>query len=111
MHQLPRQLAGTIHSRSYHTCVADGILCTSTALLGSGRWADVTFVAEDQAVSAHRFILSCRSSYFAAMFGSGLRESQAGGDVLQDVEVCITTLPLLANPPHMGCARLLRCFL
>jgi hypothetical protein len=41
------------------------------ALVGDKQFADVRFIAEGRAISAHRFILESRSEYFRAMFRSG----------------------------------------
>uniref|UniRef100_A0A915D801 BTB domain-containing protein n=1 Tax=Ditylenchus dipsaci TaxID=166011 RepID=A0A915D801_9BILA len=37
--------------------------------------SDVVIIAENQRFPAHKFLLSVRSNYFKAMFGTGMRES------------------------------------
>ena len=44
-------------------------------LLESGKDADVTFVINGEFISAHKAILSARSTYFDGMFHSGLQEN------------------------------------
>lgn len=85
-----------------HTLCSRG----GTALLASGRWSDVTFRAMGDAgdkpareVRAHRPVLCARSSYFRAMFQSGLRESEAAAS-LEEVEVEVPD-------SHEGLLRLL----
>ena len=75
-------------------------------MLASGRWSDVTFRAMGDAgdkpareVRAHRPVLCARSSYFRAMFQSGLRESEAAAS-LEEVEVEVPD-------SHEGLLRLL----
>ncbi len=44
--------------------------------IGDPSYSDVRFIPNDgRPVSAHRFILESRSSYFSAMFESGMKES------------------------------------
>jgi alpha-tubulin suppressor-like RCC1 family protein len=55
-------------------------------LTGSSSWhSDVRFIAEGRPILANRALLACRSEYFAAMFGSGMRESSSSKQ--QDVVV------------------------
>jgi len=46
-------------------------------LLESGKNADVTFFVGDAKIEAHKTILSARSTYYAHMFDSGMKENQA----------------------------------
>ncbi len=47
--------------------------------IGDPSYSDVRFIPNDgRPISAYRFILESRSSYFSAMFESGMKESAAG---------------------------------
>jgi len=48
------------------------------AMVNDDEFSDVTFLVEDQPVYAHRAILAQRCDHFAAMFRSGMRESELG---------------------------------
>lgn len=47
---------------------------------------DVTLVAGQVRIPAHRLVLCAASDYFAAMFNSGLSETNLGEVVLKDVD-------------------------
>jgi len=46
---------------------------------------DVTFLVQGEKIKAHKFVLSARSSYFQAMFKSGLKESVSNQVTISDV--------------------------
>lgn len=78
----------TDRARRYHC----GILVNEfKKLLNSGTNADTTIIleppeeSEETKYSAHRGILSARSPVFAAMFASGMTESQLGTVRIKDV--------------------------
>jgi len=72
-------------------------------LLDSGRWADVTFVAEGVRVAAHRFVLCARSDYFRAMFARGLSTTSGTLVALDRVTVEV--------PDRLGSLRRLLTYL
>ena len=45
------------------------------SMLEAGTFTDVTFVLGDTKFKAHRCILASRSSFFANMFGLGMKEA------------------------------------
>lgn len=49
-------------------------------------FTDVTFQIDGKSLRAHKFILAARSPVFAAMFQSGMQESQSSVIVIEDVE-------------------------
>lgn len=66
--------------------------------LGDSSWSDVKFVAGGRPIHAHRCVLTARSSYFAAMFRSGMQEGASGRTGVLDVVV---------PDSHVGMLRLL----
>ena len=48
------------------------------------KFADVEFLIGGESVAAHRFLLAARSPVFAAMFNSGMEETQTGQVRLED---------------------------
>jgi hypothetical protein len=56
-------------------------------LIDDEEFADVRFIVEGRAISAHRAILACRSEHFKAMFTSGMRESRESEITLSHIRV------------------------
>ncbi len=50
------------------------------------KFTDVELLVGDQSFPAHRFVLSARSPVFAAMFNSGMAETQTGQVRIEDVD-------------------------
>jgi len=55
-------------------------------LLQSGGSADFTFEVEGEEIPAHKIILSSRSSYFRALFNSGMSEATTNRLVVDDID-------------------------
>ncbi|KAL3804643.1 hypothetical protein HJC23_008458 [Cyclotella cryptica] len=61
--------------------VSAGFLHDMKDMVNEDEYSDVTFIVEGQPVYAHRAVLSKRCDHFAAMFRSGMRESEAGAEI------------------------------
>eukprot|EP00569_Conticribra_weissflogii_P016347 CAMPEP_0171399114 /NCGR_PEP_ID=MMETSP0880-20121228/6388_1 /TAXON_ID=67004 /ORGANISM="Thalassiosira weissflogii, Strain CCMP1336" /LENGTH=839 /DNA_ID=CAMNT_0011913219 /DNA_START=41 /DNA_END=2560 /DNA_ORIENTATION=- len=61
--------------------ISSGFLHDMKDMVNDEEYSDVTFIVEDQPVYALRAILAKRCEHFAAMFRSGMRESEAGAEI------------------------------
>jgi len=61
--------------------VSAGFLHDLKDMVNEDEYSDVTFIVEGQPVYAHRAVLSKRCEHFAAMFRSGMRESEVGAEI------------------------------
>ena len=61
--------------------VSAGFLHDLKEMVNDDEYSDVTFIVEGQPVYAHRAVLAKRSDHFAAMFRSGMRESEEGAEI------------------------------
>jgi hypothetical protein len=72
------------------------------SMVDNPQFSDVTFVVEERAVHAHKFILFARSEYFRRMFTSGYRESTentiAIPDVRYEVFLCVLAFLYTGKP-------------
>jgi RCC1 and BTB domain-containing protein len=57
--------------------VGAGFLHDMKEMVNDDEYSDVTFIVDGQPVYAHRAVLAKRCDHFAAMFRSGMRESEA----------------------------------
>jgi len=60
--------------------------CNLDHLLQSGDSSDFTFEVDGEEISAHRIILSSRSSYFRGLFNSGMREATMNRMAIEDID-------------------------
>jgi len=56
------------------------------AMFESGTYADVTFLAQEKKLAAHKSVLASRSDYFKTMFDAGMQESASNLVVVSDVD-------------------------
>ncbi|KAF4530009.1 hypothetical protein B566_EDAN009185 [Ephemera danica] len=69
--------------------------------LQANQLTDITLLAGSEHIPAHRLVLSASSSYFAAMFGGGLRESSQTEVEMHDVtEACGLFLEKRLHPSN-----------
>ena len=61
--------------------VSAGYLHDLKEMVNDDEYSDVTFIVEGQHVHAHRAVLAKRCEHFAAMFRSGMRESEEGAKI------------------------------
>jgi hypothetical protein len=65
-------------------------------------YSDVTFVVEEQQLSAHRAVLAARSIYFHTMFLGGFTESQKGHVTIPVEEVSHEVFKLVLEFVYTG---------
>lgn len=61
--------------------VSAGFLHDLKEMVNEDEYSDVTFIVGGQPVHAHRAVLAKRCEHFAAMFRSGMRESEQGAEI------------------------------
>ncbi len=72
---------GSRRHASTMVSISSGYLHDMKDMVDDEEYSDVTFIVEDQPVYALRAILAKRCEHFAAMFRSGMRESEAGAEI------------------------------
>lgn len=70
----------------YSFCHTERMMEKMEAYFYQNKLCDVTLVAGQVRIPAHRLVLCAASDYFAAMFNSGLSETNLGEVVLKDVD-------------------------
>eukprot|EP00956_Cyclotella_meneghiniana_P041722 scaffold236806_cov119-Cyclotella_meneghiniana.AAC.5 len=69
------------HAPGVMVPVSAGFLHDLKEMTNDDEYSDVTFIVEGQPVYAHRAMLAKRCEHFAAMFRSGMKESEEGAEI------------------------------
>ncbi|KAL7506841.1 hypothetical protein ACHAXN_004063 [Cyclotella atomus] len=69
------------HAPGVMVPVSAGFLHDLKEMVNDDEYSDVTFIVDGQPVHAHRNVLAKRCEHFAAMFRSGMRESEQGAEI------------------------------